>query len=130
MRRFGTLLLLLVAALAGYTYWQVTRLQADVAELKAAVARRQYQKAAPAAEDARRLLAEATQGLRRARTALDRGQTRKARRELDGSLRKLAEVSKMVNRNVGNGELTEAWRELKSQMDRLWKQFAKESKRK
>ena len=131
MRRFAIFLLILVAALAGYTYWQVTRLQAEVAGLKATVAKRQSQKVSATADrDARQLLAEATQGLKRARAALDHGQTRKAKRELDASLQKLGEVSKMAERSSGGKELTQAWKDLRSQMDKLWKQFSKETKRK
>ena len=128
MRGFGALLLLAVAVLGGYNHLQVNRLRDEVASLKTSVAEPKAVRPG-GGDDARVLLAEARDNLMRARKALDRGQIRTARRELDAGLWKIEKASRLAERNPANEELTEAWGQVRSQLDKLWKQFAKERPR-
>jgi len=130
MRGFATLLLLIVAAFAGYTYWQVTVLQKDVAHLRVAAAQRQSHYSLGESGDTARLLAQATESCKRARIDLEKGQTAKAKRELNVGLKKLSEASKLAKKGSGNAELTDAWGKINSQLDKLWKQFSKQSEKK
>ncbi|MDO8683179.1 MAG: hypothetical protein Q7N50_06830 [Armatimonadota bacterium] len=128
MKGFRTLLLVALVVFVGYTYWELTRLQADVKELKAAVARKQVAPTGAGDKDAAILLAQATEDLKRARIHLEMGQTWKAKRELNSGLQKLTEASKLSKGDSKSKELTQAWDGMKRQVDKLWKQFAKESK--
>jgi hypothetical protein len=130
MKGFALLLLLIVAAFAGYTYWQVTILQSDVAHLRAAAAQRQTHSSLGESGDAVRLLAQATEDCKQARVALDRGQTARAKRELNASLQKLSEASKLTKKNSGSPDLTAAWGKISGQLDQLWKQLSKQSEKK
>jgi hypothetical protein len=129
LKGFATLLLLIVAAFAGFTYWQVTRLQTEVAHLKGVVAQRQ---AHPSLGDgdAVRLIAEATEGCKRARIALEKGQTARAKRELNASLKKLSEASKLTKKGSANGDLAASWGQISGQLDKLWKQFSAQGEKK
>jgi hypothetical protein len=129
LKGFATLLLVVIALFAGYTYLQVSHLQADVARLKLE-AKRPHASFDGSSRDATRLLTEATASCKRARLDLEQGQTRKAKREMSISLEKLSEVSKMMSKDSGNGQLTAAWNDIRSQMDKLWKQFSKETNHK
>jgi hypothetical protein len=129
LRSFTALLVVIVAMFAGYTYWEVSRLQVDVSNLKVAVAKRQaHGSVGTGSQDAARLLAQATENCKRARLALERGQTAKAKRELNASLQELAAVSKMSGSGGAGADLTAAWQGIRDQMDKLWTQFAKERK--
>ena len=130
MRRLATLLLLAVAIVAGYTYWRVERLERDVEELKAVVARRSAPKPAAEGQNVRRLIAQAGEICGRAKAYLESGNSKKAKRELGLCLKKLSEASEAAKKASENKELRKAWADVKNQVDKLWKQFAEESKRK
>jgi len=127
LRAIATLLLLAVAVLCGYTYLRVSHFETRIRKLEIAAAKRES--GAPGARaDTRVLLAQASESCRRAKVYLDRGQTAKAKRELDRSIAKLSQASKSMEGGGDVRDLTEAWDKIKAQMDRLWRQFAKESK--
>lgn len=128
MKGFTLLLLIIVAAFAGYTYWQVTRLQADVAHLHGVVAQRQA-RASLGDGDAARLLDQATEDCKQARVALEKGQTAKAKRELNAGLKELSEASKLAKKGSGNDDLNAAWGKISGQLDKLWQQFSKSEKK-
>ena len=130
MRGIATLLLLAVAVLCGYTYLHVSHFESRIKKLEAKAVKLEARAPAYAAGgDTRILLKQAAESCRRAKVYLDRGQTSKAKRELDTSIDKLAQASKSAEGGGQVRELTEVWKKIKAQMDRLWKQFAKESKK-
>ena len=130
MRGFAVLLAVLVAIFTGYTYLQVTRLQTDVAQLRTKMAQREAHGSVAGGQDAARLLKDATESAKQAKIALSKGQTGKAKRELDVSLQKLSEASKLAAKNSGKDDITETWKRVSGQIDKLWKQFAKQNERK
>jgi hypothetical protein len=127
MKALNTLLLIAVALLAGYTYMQVSHLRAEVNKLSMGVAKR-HVVLVSGKDDPVAFLTGATQNCKRAKTYLDRGDYRKARRELASGLQKLTEASKSIESQKDDEKLAGAWRDVTGRLESLWKQFAKESK--
>jgi hypothetical protein len=126
LRGFIALLLLAVVILSGYMYLRVSRMEQDVAHLKAVLL-----KTRPMNEvgkgDPQALLSEAIASSRRARGYLDHGETKKAKRELSVTIQKLTEASKTSQGYGFDGkELTNSWKQVTKEMEKLWKQFAAE----
>ena len=124
MRKLLTLLLIAVTVLAGYTYLQVTRLQAEVQELKA----RGGAVSVTEQRGVSLLVAQARENCRRAQVYLRRGQTRKARQELELCLRRLAKVSELAEDETRFRDLAGSWEDIKRRVDKLWRQFAEEKR--
>lgn len=127
MKALNALLLLAVALLAGYTYMQVSQLRADVNKLNMRAAKGHVVVVA-GKDNPVALLSGATENCKRAKTYLDRGDYRKARKELASGLQKLTEASKSIESQKDDEKLAGAWRDVTGRLDSLWKQFAKESK--
>jgi hypothetical protein len=128
LKGFATLLLVAALIFVGYTYKQVTGLQADVRRLKAEVSNRPVvSRMSSGDHDVAALLGEAASSCRRARNDLDRGDKRGAKKELDLCIRKLSAASSAAEDSSSAPDVSLAWKQVRRQLDSLWRQFAKES---
>ena len=112
-----------ILVLVAYNVWQVSMLRGEVAGLKTQMAALKGNVPASGSAEGVSLIAEAREHAERARKHIADGQLKRARTELDKSLRLMQRFSE-TSRSSARGALERmrrTWRDAEGNVERLWR---------
>ena len=131
MRRLTSILMILVLTLAGYNYYQIGQMRQELRTMRSKVQTAEKNLKINNADDLLVVLEKAKSHSTQAKELLAKGKTRRAKAELDESL-KLIEKATKLSQNSGiydTGRIIKALERIRREVGKAWIDFASESKK-